>query len=87
MNMTPQALQAVSDFKAARVAGLTTADRQSRGIAHHPESVRLFKFIQLHDAEEYLNHFDWRDGGDGDNGEQLMYQMDAYFELRDQEKK
>jgi len=27
----------------------------------------------------------WKVGGDGDIGEELMYQMDAFFELLDKE--
>jgi hypothetical protein len=28
-------------------------------------------------------YFDWKTGGDGDNGETLMYQLDAFFEMLD----
>jgi hypothetical protein len=31
------------------------------------------------------DYFCWKTGGDGDNGETLMYQMDAFFELFDLE--
>jgi hypothetical protein len=26
---------------------------------------------------------DWKTGGDGDNGEELMYHLDAFFEMLD----
>jgi len=29
------------------------------------------------------DHFCWKSGGDGDNGEQLMYQLDVLFERQD----
>jgi hypothetical protein len=41
------------------------------------------EFLQEHDAEDYDMAFDWKTGGDGDNGETLMYQMDAFFEMLD----
>lgn len=36
-----------------------------------------------HDFNDYDDHFCWKKGGDGDNWETLMYQMDAFFELMD----
>jgi hypothetical protein len=57
--------------------------RWSKCIEHHPESEKLMKFIMLNDFENYNDHFCWKIGGDGDNGETLMYQMDAYFEAKD----
>lgn len=29
------------------------------------------------------DHFCWKTGGDGDNGEALMYEMDIFFESQD----
>lgn len=72
-----------SDYEKAKQLGLTQIDRWSQGLQHHPESVRLMKFLAEHDCKDYGMHFDWEIGGDGDNGETLMFQMDAYFEQRD----
>jgi hypothetical protein len=71
------------DYEKAKDLGLTDIDRFSDGHDHHPESVRLMEFLKDHDFHDYGMCFDWQTGGDGDNGETLMYQMDAYFELRD----
>jgi len=57
-------------------------DRWSEGAEHHPKSVELMHLLQELDSAAYGSYFDWRIGGAGDNGETLMYQMDAYFEAR-----
>lgn len=72
-----------ADYKQAVELGLTQQDRWSEGRAHHPESERLVKFLAEHDFRDYSDYFCWKTGGDGDNGETLMFQMDAYFEMRD----
>ena len=58
-------------------------DRWSEGADHHPTSLALMKFISDVDFEAYGDHFCWKFGSDGDNGETLMYQMDAFFEAKD----
>ena len=58
-------------------------NRWAEGIIHHPKSKELMEFLQTIDFTIYNDHFCWKTGGDGDNGEQLMYQMDAYFEAKD----
>ena len=77
----------MSDYNEAKKLGLTSKDRWSDGIEHHPESEKLMKFLKEHDMKDYGLAFDWETGGDGDNGETLMYQMDAYFELKDEQAK
>jgi hypothetical protein len=74
-----------SDYARAKKLGLTKKDRWGEGLDHHPMSLRLMEFIKLHDYKDHDNTFDWKCGGDGDNGEALMYQMDAFFELLDME--
>ena len=37
-------------------------------------------FLMDHDFNDYEDHFCWKKGGDGDNGETLMFQMDPFFE-------
>jgi hypothetical protein len=72
-----------NDYNDAKKLGLTAKNRWEDGIDHHPMSYRLFKFIQQHDYENHDDYFSWKAGGDGDNGEELMYEMDAFFELMD----
>jgi len=73
------------DYDKAKSLGLTDKDRWGEGLPHHPMSERLMKFLKVHDREDYGRVFGWRTGGDGDNGETLMYQMDAFFEKLEQE--
>lgn len=58
-------------------------DRWSEGREHHPKSYELMKFIEAIDFQNYGDYFCWKVGGDGDNGETLMFQMDAFFEAKD----
>lgn len=71
------------DYLQAKELGLTEKDRWEEGISHHPMSERLMKFIADHDFVDYNDCFCWKMGGDGDNGETLMYEMDAFFEMLD----
>lgn len=64
-----------------------TKDRWGDGIPHHPESLKLMEFISEIDFNVYGDYFCWKLGGDGDNGESLMYMMDAYFEEKDKASK
>jgi hypothetical protein len=77
---------ASADYKNAQRLRLTTKNRWEEGIDHHPISERLMKFLCDHDFIDYDDYFCWKIGGDGDNGETLMYQMDAFFELLEYEK-
>jgi hypothetical protein len=73
----------MNDYEKAKELGLTSKDRWGDGIPHHPMSLRLMKFLDDHDFKDYGDYFCWKLGGDGDNGETLMYQMDAFFETLD----
>ena len=64
-----------------------TKDRWGDGIDHHPKSEELFLFLSELDFTVYGDFFHWKSGGDGDNGETLMYQLDAFFEAKDEEQK
>jgi hypothetical protein len=55
-------------------------ERWERGIPHHLKSMELFKFISDMDFEHGGDLFCFKSGGDGDNGEALMYYLDEYFE-------
>jgi hypothetical protein len=57
--------------------------RWSLGIPHHPKSEELFEAIRKID-ENNGDYFDWTCGGDGDNGEELMYALDIYFEQQEE---
>lgn len=72
-----------SGYRLAKKLGLTDINRWEEGYDHHPKSIQLMRFLIEHDFNDYDDHFCWKKGGDGDNGEALMYQMDAYFEMLD----
>jgi len=55
-------------------------ERWEQGIDHDPRSEEMFNILQVADTDD---HFCWKSGGDGDNGEQLMYQLDVLFERQD----
>jgi hypothetical protein len=54
--------------------------RWEKGLKHHPKSIELFKALSEIDFKYGGDFFCWKSGGDGDNGEHLMYEMDIYFE-------
>ena len=57
---------------------LTVDQRWERGIPHDPRSVALYKSIE--DIDYNLGgNFGFKSGGDGDNGEELMYLLDIHF--------
>ena len=62
-------------------------ERWEKGIPHDPRSIEMYKFIELLDYERCGDSFGFKSGGDGDNGENLMYLMDIYFELKDKGQK
>lgn len=57
--------------------------RWEEGIPHHPQSVALFTFLRQIDLLYGGDYFKWKVGGDGDNGEHMLYEMDIYFETLD----
>jgi hypothetical protein len=73
----------MSDYEKAVELGLTKIDRWEKGVAHHPISKRLMEFVAKHDLTDKDDYFCWKTGGDGDNGEELMYEMDPFFEMLD----
>jgi len=58
-------------------------DRWGKGLDHDPRSERLAKAVGNIDYEVLGDSSCWKFGGDGDNGEALMYALDIYFELVD----
>jgi hypothetical protein len=57
--------------------------RWEEGIPHHPKSEELFKKIQEVDFVWNDDYFCWKYGGDGDNGEFLLYVLDIIFEEKE----
>ena len=57
--------------------------RWEKGIDHHPKSLELMEAVSDIDFILCEDYFCWKTGGDGDNGESLMYEMDIYFEYQD----
>lgn len=65
----------------------TLTQRWEDGIPHDPRSVELYKHIEKLDFDECNDSLCLKSGGDGDNGEHLMYLMDDYFYTIDQKRK
>jgi hypothetical protein len=50
---------------------------------HDPRSYEIFREIEDIDFNEFNDYFCWKSGGDGDNGEVLLTELDIYFERKD----
>ena len=61
--------------------------RWEQGIEHDPKSKELVKSIAYLDYRYGNDFFSFKIGGDGDNGEHLMYLLDIYYELKEEEQK
>lgn len=59
--------------------------RWEDGIEHDPRSIEIYKSIAKLDLEVGGDYFCFKSGGDGDNGEHLMYLLDIHFEKEDGE--
>ncbi len=57
--------------------------RWEQGMDHHPESIKTVK--ALGELDFYLGNDNLcvKTGGDGDNGEHMMFLLDIYFEAKD----
>ena len=58
--------------------------RWEKGTDHHPKSKELFRRLAEIDFKLCGDYFCWKSGGDGDNGETLMYELDIIFEEDDE---
>lgn len=58
-------------------------DRWEKGIPHHPKSLEIMEHLKSIDFNLFGDYFTWKSGGDGDNGETLMYELDMFFEAKD----
>lgn len=61
---------------------MTLRERMNQGLAHDPRSEEVYRFIANLDFREGGDVFCFKSGGDGDNGEHLMYLLDQYFAER-----
>lgn len=57
--------------------------RWEEGTPHHPRSEALYGAISDLDYCFQDDMFGWKSGGDGDNGEALMYLLDIHFDEED----
>lgn len=75
--------QCRDDLAHAQRLNLIDIPRWEEGIDHHPESERAIRFLAEHDFYHGGDSLQIQVGGDGDNGEEMMYGLDVYFEMRD----
>ena len=61
--------------------------RWEQGVEHDPRSEELVRSIADLDFKYGSDFFNFKVGGDGDNGEHLMYLLDIYYELKEEEQK
>jgi len=59
--------------------------RWEEGTPHHPKSVELVRALADMDFHFGNDYLDIKMGGDGDNGEHMMYLLDIYFEELDKQ--
>lgn len=69
--------------KKAASKELNITQRWEQGIPHDPRSEALYKSIAEIDFKEGGDFFCFKSGGDGDNGEHLMYLLDIHYQRRD----
>jgi len=79
--MTPEELQ--KDYDKTKGVEYDIGKRWENGIAHNHQSELLMDKIKKIDFIWNDDHFCWKTGGDGDNGEALMYVLDIIFDERE----
>lgn len=57
--------------------------RWEEGMDHHPDSIAAIEAMALVDWKLCGLALDISTGGDGDNGETMMYMLDIFYEARD----
>lgn len=62
-------------------------ERWEKNIPHDKRSEELYHFISEYDFKFVGDSFPFNSGGDGDNGETLMYILDEYFADKDKKEK
>jgi hypothetical protein len=58
-------------------------ERWEKGIPHDPRSEEIVRWIADYDFKHCDDHLCLSIGGDGDNGEHIMYLLDCYFTEKD----
>lgn len=58
-------------------------DRWSKGIDHDPRSEAIARLLGQINFDVQADSLCLKFGGDGDNGEELLFALDIYFELQD----
>jgi len=61
--------------------------RWESGMPHHPEAEKVGRAIGFIDYKFGGDSLDLSFGGDGDNGDCLLYALDIYFEAKDRHEK
>lgn len=69
--------------KYTKIKELTISQRWEQGLEHDSRSTAIYTNIAEIDFFENGNAFNFKAGGDGDNGETLMYLLDVHFERED----
>ncbi len=57
--------------------------RWEKGAPHHPRSEVLYRLLAAADHRFGDDFLDLKSGGDGDNGEHIMYLLDVIFDAED----
>lgn len=65
-----------ADLKKANSLNLVDIDRWSEGMDHHPWSERLIRYVYDEGS------VDISIGGDGDDGESIMFVLDSFWESK-----
>ncbi len=79
--------QAILDLYESYNINLDINNRWELGIEHHSKTINLMEHLKVLDFEINDDYFYFKTGGDGDNGEALMYLLDMFFEMEDYLKK
>lgn len=54
--------------------------RWEDGVPHHPVAVAIYRLLERSDWILGHDHFQWKAGGDGDNGEHLMFCLSEHID-------
>jgi hypothetical protein len=72
-----------ADPPVAKTVEFDITKRWEEGTDHHPKSEEIYKALDYLDFNFGGDFFCFTAGGDGDNGEHIMYLLDIYFECLD----
>jgi len=61
----------------------TPGERWKQGVDHDPRSEEIIRALSDLDWQFYNGVFDIKVGGDGDDGENMMYLLDYWFANKD----